>query len=132
MRARITRPVQGAGATLGTAHIPRLKISHRLFAARCVAAIIDRGRLLPRCYRPKPRLVFVCLRVAHDAANDWSAFVTEPHIIVVLVPKIRSSAFACRYKNKLCVTDLRMYHRMAQILAVTGKAPRVFLILLQE
>jgi len=25
----------------------RLKISHRLLAARCVAAIIDRGRLLP-------------------------------------------------------------------------------------
>ena len=33
--------------------VPRLKISHRLFAACCVAVIIDRGRLLPRGYRPK-------------------------------------------------------------------------------
>jgi len=40
-----------------------------------------------------------------------SAFVTEPHIVVVLVPIIRTTAFACRYKNKLCVIDLRMNHR---------------------
>jgi hypothetical protein len=88
--------------------VPRLKISHRLFAARCVAAIIDRGRLLSRRYRPKPRLCLRCLRVAHDAPDYWSAFVTEPHIIVVLVPKIRATAFAGRYKNQI---DFRMWYR---------------------
>jgi len=81
-------------------HVPRLKISHRLFAARCVAAIIDRGRLLPRGYRPKPRLCFRCLRMAHDAPDYWSTRVTEPHIVVVLVPMIRHKF----------VIDLRMYH----------------------
>ena len=35
---------------------PHLKIRHRLFAARCVAVIINRWRLLPRGYGPKPRL----------------------------------------------------------------------------
>src|SRR5262245_16296736 len=33
-----------------------LKSAIALFAARCVAVIISRGRLLSRCYRPKPRL----------------------------------------------------------------------------
>jgi hypothetical protein len=66
--------------------------------------------LLACGYRPKPRLVLRCLRVAHDAANYWSARITEPHIVVVLVPMVRTTAFACRYKNKLCV-NLRMYHR---------------------
>jgi len=51
--------------------------------------------------RLKPRLFLRCLRVAHDAADYWSARVTEPHIVVVLVPMIRSTAFAGRYKNKL-------------------------------
>jgi hypothetical protein len=92
-------------------YVPRFKISHRLFAARCVAVIIDRGRLLPRGYRPKPRLRFRCLWVAHNTANYCSARVTESHIVVVPVPMIRDTAFACRYKNKLCVNDLRMCHR---------------------
>jgi hypothetical protein len=48
------------------------------------------------------------LRVAHDVPDYWSAFVTEPHIIVVLVPKIRATAFAGRYKNQI---DFRMWHR---------------------
>jgi hypothetical protein len=39
----------------------------------------------------------VCLRVAHNAPDYWSGLVTEPHIVVVLVPKIRTTAFACRY-----------------------------------
>jgi hypothetical protein len=94
------------------AYISRLKISHRLFAAHCVTAIIDRGRLLPRRYCPKPRLCFRCLRVAHDAPDYWSAPVTEPHIAVVLIPMVRTTAFACRYEDKLCVVDLRMYHRI--------------------
>src|SRR5262249_56635095 len=42
------------------AYVPRLKISHRLFAARCVAAIIGRGRLFSRCYGPKPRTTLRC------------------------------------------------------------------------
>src|SRR4029453_7110006 len=57
---------------LGGRSVPRLKISHRLFAARCLAAIIDRGRLLPRGYRPKPRLCLRCLRVAHNAADYFA------------------------------------------------------------
>ena len=81
--------------------LSRLKITHRLFAARCVAAIIDRGRLLPRRYCPKPRLCLRCLRVKHNAPDYWSAPVTEPHIVVVLIPKIRTTAFSCRDKNKL-------------------------------
>jgi hypothetical protein len=86
-------------------YISRLKISHRMFAARCVPAIIDRGRLLSRRYRPKPRLCLRCLRVAHDAPDYWSAFVTKPHIIVVLVPKIRATAFAGPYKNQIDFID---------------------------
>jgi hypothetical protein len=91
-----------------SAHIPRLKISHRLFAARCVAAIINRGRLLPRRYRPEPRLSLRCLRVAHNASDYWSVPVTKPHVVVVLVPMIRATAFACRYKNKLGVIGVSM------------------------
>jgi hypothetical protein len=41
--------------------------------------------------------------VAHNAADCCSARVTESHIIVVLVPMIRTTAFACRYKNKLAL-----------------------------
>src|SRR5262245_66694982 len=41
----------------------------------------------------------------------WPARVTEPHIVVVLVPKVGTTAFACRYKNKLCVIDFRICHR---------------------
>src|SRR5262245_26720732 len=96
---------------VGWPYIPRLKISHRLFAARCIAAIVDRGRLLSRCYCPKPRLCLRCLRVAHDAPDYWPARVTEPHIVVVLVPKVGSTAFASGYKNKLCVIDFRICHR---------------------
>src|SRR5262245_6946069 len=73
--------------------------------------IIHRGRLLPCSYRPKPRLSFRCLRVAHNAPDYWPAPVTEPHIVVVLVPMVRTTAFATRYKKKLCVNDLRMCHR---------------------
>ena len=57
---------------IGRPYVPRLKISHRLFAARCVAVIIDRGRLLAGGYRPKPRLVLSCLRVAPEAADYCS------------------------------------------------------------
>ena len=57
---------------VGWPYVPRLKITHRLFAARCVAAIIDRGRLLPRGDRPKPRLLLSCLRVAPEAADYCS------------------------------------------------------------
>ena len=99
---------------VGWPHVPCLKISHRLFAARCVAAIIDRGRLLPRDYRPKPRLTVGCLRMSHDAADYWSTSVTEPHIVVVLVPVTRTTAFACGYKNKVGVFDLGMNHRDAR------------------
>ena len=67
--------------------------------------------MLPRGDRPKPRLVLRCVRVADNAADDCSARVPELHIVVVLVPMIRTTAFACRYKNKLCVIDLRMCHR---------------------
>ena len=35
--------------------------------------------------------------------NYFSTPVTKPHIVVVLVPIIRTTAFACRYKTKLCV-----------------------------
>ena len=52
----------------------------------------------------------------HDAANNWSAFVTEPHIVVVLVPKVRTTAFTCRY-NKLCVIDLPNVPSMARVAA---------------
>jgi hypothetical protein len=48
---------------------PRLKISHRLFAAGRVAAIIDRGWLVPRRYRPQPRPYLRCLRVAPNASD---------------------------------------------------------------
>src|SRR5262249_16381275 len=60
----------------------------------------QKGRLLPRSYCPKPRLCLRCLRMAHDAPDYWSGPVTEPHIIVVLVPKIRPTAFPCRYQKK--------------------------------
>jgi uncharacterized membrane protein YeaQ/YmgE (transglycosylase-associated protein family) len=62
------------------------------------------------------RAFLMCLRVAHDAADYWSARITEPHIVVVLVPMVRTTAFACRYKNKMCV-NLRMHHRMARVAA---------------
>ena len=111
--AAMKSPASHAGPGLvGWPHVPRLKISHRLFAACCVAAIIDRGWLLPRGYRPKPRLVLRCLRMTKNAANYCSARVTDPHIIVVLVPMIRTTAFACRNKNKLCVSNLRICHRV--------------------
>ena len=106
-----------AGTLVGGPRVPRLKISHRLFAARCVAAIIDRGWLLPRGYRPKPRLCLRCLRVAHNAPDYCSPRITKSHIVVVLVPMIRTTAFACRYKNKPYVIDLRMCHRMARVAA---------------
>jgi hypothetical protein len=38
---------------------------------------LDRGRLLSRGYRPKPRLCLRCLRVAENAADHWSASVTR-------------------------------------------------------
>ena len=95
--AAMKSPASHAGPGLvGWPYVPRLEISHCLFAAHCVAAIIDRRRLLPRGYRPIPRLVLRCLRVAHNAADHCSARVTEPHIVVVLVPRIRTTAFACR------------------------------------
>jgi hypothetical protein len=90
---------------------PHLKIRHRLFAARCVAPIIDRGRLLPPGYRPKPRLCRWRLGVTHNASDYWSAPITEPHVVVVLVPMIRATAFACGYKNKLRLFNPGMYHR---------------------
>ena len=99
------------GSPASFVYEPRLKISHCLFAARCVAATIDRRWLLACGYRPKPRLVLRCLRVAHDAADYWSTPVTEPHIVVALVPMVANTAFACRNKNRLCVIDLRMCHR---------------------
>jgi hypothetical protein len=40
-----------------------------------------------------------------------SARVTKPQLEVVLVPMILTTAFACRYKNKLCLNDLRMCHQ---------------------
>jgi hypothetical protein len=70
-------PQYSVGILVGWPRVPRLKISHRLFAARCVAVIIDRGRLLPRGYRPVPRLVLRCLRVAHNgfliSTTPWKA-----------------------------------------------------------
>jgi hypothetical protein len=39
--------------------------------------------------------------VTHDAPDYRSAPVTKPHVVVVLVPMIRVTAFACGYKNKL-------------------------------
>jgi hypothetical protein len=63
---------------------PRLKIRHRLLAARCVTAIIDRWFRLPRRYRPEPRLVLWRLRVEHDPSDYWSARVTESHVVCAL------------------------------------------------
>ena len=54
------------------------------------------------------------MRVAHDAADYWSAPVTMPHIVVVLVPMIRTTAFACRNKNKLCV-NLKTFHQLPEL-----------------
>ena len=41
--------------------------------------------LAPARLSSKARLVLRCLRVAHDAADYWSARVTEPHSIRVVV-----------------------------------------------
>jgi hypothetical protein len=41
--------------------------------------------VLQRGYRPKPRLVLMCLWVAHDAPDYRSARVTEPHSVRVVV-----------------------------------------------
>ena len=35
--------------------------------------------------------------MAQDSADYWSARVTEPHIVVVPVPSIGTTAFACRF-----------------------------------
>ena len=85
-------------------------LKYRIACSRLcrVTAIIDRWRLLPRRYRPEPRRSLRCLRVAHNAADYWSAPVTKPHVVVVLVPMIRATAFACGYKNQ---ADFRMWHR---------------------
>ena len=91
-----SRPQFPAIPLVCRAHVPRFEISHRLFAARCVSAIIDRGRLLRCGYRPEPRLCPGCLRVAHDATDYWSVGVTESHIIIGVVC---DTAFACRYEN---------------------------------
>ena len=56
---------------------------------------LDRGRLLSRGYRPKPRLCLRCLRVAENAADHWSVF-RHPSL---------TTAFACRYKKKPCVIE---------------------------
>ena len=48
---------------------------------------------------------------AADRKMRSTARVTQSHIVVVVVPIIRTTAFACRYKNKLCVIDLRMCQR---------------------
>jgi hypothetical protein len=79
---------------VGWHDVLRPKISQCLFAARCVPTIIGRGRLLSRSYRAKPRLCFGCLRVVHDAPDYSFSSVTEPHIVVVLVPMVRTTAFA--------------------------------------
>jgi hypothetical protein len=99
------------GGLISRPYVPRLKISRCLFATRCVAVIIDRGRLLPRGYRPKPRLLLRCPRLTEDTSDYSSVRFTKPHIVVVVVPIIATTAFACRYKNKLCFNDLRMCHR---------------------
>jgi hypothetical protein len=49
--------------------------------------------------------------VARDTSDDRTALVTEPHIVVVFIPMTRTTAFACRYKNKPCLIDLRVCHR---------------------
>jgi|RhiMetdeSRZDD1v2_1073273.scaffolds.fasta_scaffold87508_6 hypothetical protein len=55
------------------------------------------------------------------AADYWSVPVTKPHVVVVLVPMNRATAFACGYKNKFGVISLRMYHRwLALPLALSG------------
>src|SRR5262249_2805769 len=96
--------------------------------------IINRWRLLPRGYLPKPWLCVRRLWVAHDAADYWSVRVTESHIIVGVVC---TTAFACRYKNKVGVFDLGMHHRNArhdQLCAacVSRCAPKVELNFAQE
>src|SRR5262245_53740226 len=68
---------------------PHLEVCHRLLAARCVSAIINRGRLSTSRYCPKPRLSLGCLRVMHDATGYQSAGVSEHHIVVVLGPMVR-------------------------------------------
>ena len=51
----------------------------------------------------------------HDTADYWSAPVAESHIVVVLIPTIRTTAFACRYKNKPCVIDLKNVPSRARV-----------------
>src|SRR5215475_15665603 len=64
----------------------------------------------------------------------WPARVTEPHIVVVLVPKVGTTAFACRYKNKLCVIDFRICHRLRTLRwePSAGSSRRVSLPYLQS
>ena len=82
--------------------------SPETFACRHITGLNtdNRSRLLTGGYRPKPGLCLRCLGVTHNAANSCSARITELHIVVVLVPMI-GTTFAYRYKNKLCVMDLR-------------------------
>ena len=76
-----------------------LKISHRLLAAHCVAAIVDRGRLLHGGYRPKLRFVVRCLRVKHDAPDNFARVVA--HIVIDNRLPLATTAFASGDQNKL-------------------------------
>jgi hypothetical protein len=79
--------------------VSRLKISHRLFAARSIAMIVDRGRLLAGSYRPKPWLCLRCLWVAHDAADYFAVAIS--HIAIIRRTPIAATASAGLYERKL-------------------------------
>ena len=50
-----------------------------------------------------------------DAARVRYLTVSEAKLVIV-VPIIRTTAFACRYKNKPCLNDFRMCHRRLALL----------------
>ena len=53
-----------------------------------------RQALLPRGYRPMPRLVLQRLRMTKNAADHPSARVTQSHVVIVLVPMITRTSLA--------------------------------------
>ena len=89
------------------------KISHRLFAARCVALIIHRGSVAPARLSSKTT---AGLRVTRDATDYRAAPVTEPHIVVALVPRIRTTALRADTRTS-CVSISDVSSSMARVAA---------------
>ena len=106
-----------SGTLVRVPRVPRPKISHRLFAARRVAVIIHRGRLLPRGYRPKTtaapsvraadgRCGQSLARSRHQAAHRSRRCPNNPHCCLkILCASVRVSAASRRSRSaSLCST----------------------------